>query len=91
MVAVCGVVQICIQLSQMTLTLAELTEDVLALMSTRQPRHFTDPCTSLLEDPSHSWETAEYVRMMNMLSDRVLHARPCCDCVITCFRIALVS
>lgn len=82
--------QCCIQLCQGKLTPSQLTKGVLSLVSARPPRHLNDPTTSLLEDPNHSTQASEIIRMLNTLSDRATYAQQCCSCIITCFRIALV-
>ena len=82
--------QCCIQLCQGKLAPSQLTEGVLSLVKARPPRHLNDPDGPLLEDPSHSTQASEIIRMLNTLSDRAIYAQQCCSCIITCFRIALV-
>ena len=82
--------QCCIQLAQGKLTPEQLTEGVLSLVSTRPPRHLSDSSYSF-EDSGQGRPSAEIIRMMSKLSDRAKYAQQCCDCIMTCFRLALVS
>ena len=82
--------QCCIQLAQGKLSPEQLTEQVLSLVSTHSPRHLSDLSLSF-EQRGDSRPSVEIVRMMQKLSDRAKHAQQCCSCVITCFKIAVVS
>lgn len=77
-----------IQLAQGKLKPDQLTEDVLTLLSVvRSRHHFGDPSYPLEGGGKMS---SEIIRMMQQLSDRALHAQQCCQCILSCFKIALV-
>ena len=82
--------QCCIQLSQGSLTPAQLTKDVLSLVATRSPRHLSDPTLSL-QDTLHNKPSMEIIKMLNQLSDRAIYAQACCSIILVCFKLALVS
>lgn len=82
--------QCCIQLAQGKLSPDQLTDEVIILVSTHSPRHLSDLSLGF-EQRGDSRPSAEIVRMMQKLSDRAKHARQCCSCITTCFKIAVVS
>ena len=82
--------QCCIQLAQGKLSTEQLTDEVISLVSTHSPRHLSNLSFSG-EQHGDSKPSVEIIRMMQKLSDRAKHAQQCCSCIITCFKIAVVS
>ena len=64
---------------------------VLSLLSVRSRHHLVDPSLSLDGGGVGGGKMAsEIIRMMQQLSDRAQHAQQCCQCILSCFKIALV-
>ncbi len=90
--------QCCTQLAQGKLTPDHLTEEVLSLVSTRLPQQPTSPLSLSMEElgvwgqgETEARPSVEMMRLMHKFSERATYAQRCCNCIITCFKIAVVS
>lgn len=86
--------QCCIQLAQGKLTLDKLTDDVLNLMHSNRPTGLhqgSGVSFAALDQDREQKPSADVVKMIQKLSERARYAQRCCNCVLVCFRIALVS
>eukprot|EP00731_Ephydatia_muelleri_P024075 Em0016g346a len=87
------IVLCCIQLAQGKLTLDKLTDDVLNLMHSNRPTGLhqgSGVSFAALDQDREQKPSADVVKMIQKLSERARYAQRCCNCVLVCFRIALI-